>query len=148
MADEGGEADEGGQADEGRETDKDRKARRERGLRKFNEVYLGDVPAPPPGSMDFFDLMIEQLFGEVWTRPALSQARRRLITMGAIAAQGEPDPFCIQVRAGIKNGEFSADEAREMIIHLAQYVGYPRVAGLVGRVEQVLAELERGDGNG
>ena len=123
--------------------DEDRSSRRKRGLEKFNEVYLGDVPAPPPGAMDFFDIMIEQLFGEVWTRPALSQAQRRLITMGAIAAQGEADPFCIQVRAGIKNGEFSADEAREMIIHLAQYVGYPRVAGLVGRVEQVLAELER-----
>jgi 4-carboxymuconolactone decarboxylase len=136
------------EAGKSREADDDRKARRERGLRKFNEVYLGDVPAPPPGSMDFFDLMIEQLFGEIWTRPALSQAQRRLITMGAIAAQGEPDPFCIQVRAGIKNGEFSADEAREMIIHLAQYVGYPRVAGLVGRVEQVLAELARSDGDG
>lgn len=116
--------------------------RRQRGLEKFQEVYGDHVPAPPSGAMDFFDLMIEQLFGEVWTRPALSQAQRRLITMGAIAAQGEPDPFCIQVRAGIKNGEFDAEQAREMIIHLAQYVGYPRVAGLVGRVEQVLAELE------
>ncbi len=122
--------------------------RRKRGLEKFNEVYLGDVPAPPTGAMDFFDIMIEQLFGEVWTRPELSQAKRRLITMGAIAALGEPDPFCIQVRAGIKNGEFSAVEAREMLIHLAQYVGYPRVAGLVGRVEQVLAELEKGEGSG
>ncbi len=117
-------------------------ARRERGLAKFNEVYRGDVPAPPPGSMDFFDIMIEQLFGEVWTRPALSQADRRLITMGAIAALGEPDTFSIQVRAGIKNGEFSPEQAREMLIHLAQYVGYPRVAALVGRVEQVLAELK------
>ncbi len=128
--------------------DEARRKRRERGLRQFNEVYLGDVPAPPPGSMDFFDLMIEQLFGEVWTRPALSQAQRRLITMGAIAAQGEPDPFCIQVRAGIKNGEFSAEEAREMIIHLAHYVGYPRVAGLVGRVEQVLAKLDSSEKSG
>ena len=71
-----------------------------------------------------------------------------LITMGAIAALGEPDTFCIQVRAGIKNGEFNAVEAREMLIHLAQYVGYPRVAGLVGRVEQVLAELQKGEGSG
>ena len=122
--------------------------RRKRGLEKVNEVYLGDVPAPPPGAMDFFDVMVEQLFGEVWTRPALSQANRRLITMGAIAALGEPDTFCIQVRAGIKNGEFNAVEAREMLIHLAQYVGYPRVAGLVGRVEQVLAELKKGEGSG
>ena len=112
-----------------------------RGLEKFNEVYLGDVPAPPSGAMAFFDVMIEQLFAEVWTRPGLSQKDRRLITMGAIAALGEPDTFCIQVKAGVKNGEFTPDEAREMIIHLVQYVGYPRAAGLVGRVEKTLAEL-------
>ena len=112
-----------------------------RGLEKFNEVYLGDVPAPPSGAMAFFDVMIEQLFAEVWTRPGLSQKDRRLITMGAIAALGEPDTFCIQVKAGVKNGEFTPDEAREMIIHLVQYVGYPRAAALVGRVEKTLAEL-------
>ena len=72
----------------------------------------------------------------------LSQAERRLITMGAMAALGEPDTFSIQVRAGIKNGELSPEQAREMIIHLAQYVGYPRVDARVGRVEQVLAELK------
>lgn len=115
--------------------------RRQRGLAKFNEVYAGDLPAPPAGSMAFFDLMLEQLFSEVWTREALSQRDRRLLTMGVIAALGEADTFVIQVRAGIKNGEFSAEQVREMVIHLAHYAGYPRAAGLVGKVEQVLAEL-------
>ena len=36
--------------------------RREQGLAKFNEVYCGDLPAPPAGAMPFFDTMIEQLF--------------------------------------------------------------------------------------
>ncbi len=119
-------------------------SRRERGLAKFNEVYCGDLPAPPAGTMDFFDLMIEQLFAEVWTREALSQRDRRLLTMGVIAALGEHDTFCIQVRAGVKNGEFTPEQVREMIIHLAAYAGYPRAAGLVGRVEKVLAELAEG----
>ncbi|MCZ6463977.1 MAG: carboxymuconolactone decarboxylase family protein [Proteobacteria bacterium] len=119
-------------------------SRRERGLAKFDEVYAGDLPAPPPGAMAFFDLMIEQLFAEVWTREALSQRDRRLLTMGVIAALGEHDTFCIQVRAGVKNGEFTPEQVREMIIHLAAYAGYPRAAGLVGRVEKVLAELAGG----
>ena len=63
--------------------------RRERGLAKFNEVYCGDLPAPPPGTVDFFDLMLEQLFAEVWTRPALSLRDRRLVIMGVAAALGD-----------------------------------------------------------
>jgi 4-carboxymuconolactone decarboxylase len=114
----------------------------QRGLDKFNEVYCGDVPAPPEGAMDFFDTMLEQLFAEVWTRPQLSQRDRRLITMGAIAALGEGDTYCIQVRAAVKNGELDAAQARETLIHLVHYVGYPRIAGMLGKVEQTLAKLD------
>ena len=120
--------------------------RRERGLAKFNEVYCGDLPAPPEGAMAFFDLMLEQLFGEVWTRPALSLRDRRLVTMGVIAALGERDTFAIQVRSALKNGELSPDQLREMLIHLAPYAGYPRTAGLVGEVEKVIAEQARAGG--
>ncbi len=120
--------------------DEDRESRRERGLRKFNEVYRGDVPAPPAGSMDFFDLMIEQLFGEVWTRPQLSQRDRRLLIMGVIAALGERDTFGIQVRSALKNGELTPVQAREVLIQLTQYVGYPRAAGLLGVVEKAIQE--------
>lgn len=116
------------------------KSRRERGLEKFNEVYCGDIPAPPQGAMAFFDIMLEQVFAEVWTREQLSQRDRRLLIMGAIAALGERDTFAIQTRAALKNGELTAEQAREMLIHLAQYVGYPRVAGLVGEVERVIGE--------
>jgi len=120
--------------------------RRERGLAKFNEVYCGDLPAPPAGAMAFFDLMLEQLFGEVWTRPSLSLRDRRLLTMGVIAALGERDTFAIQVRSALKNGELSPDQLREMLIHLAPYAGYPRTAGLVSEVEKVIAEQARAGG--
>lgn len=118
------------------------KNRRERGIAKFNEVYAGDLPVPPPGQSAFFDLMIEQLFGEVWTREELSQRDRRLVTMGVIAALGERDTFCIQVKAALKNGELTAGQVREMLVHLAQYAGYPRAAGLLLPVEKLLAELK------
>lgn len=116
------------------------RSRRERGLEKFNEVYCGDIPAPPEGAMAFFDIMLEQVFAEVWTREQLSQRDRRLLILGAIAALGERDTFGIQVRAALKNQELDAEQARELLIHLAQYVGYPRVAGLVGEVERVIGE--------
>ena len=77
---------------------------------------------------------------EVWTRPELSQRDRRLLCIGAIAALGERDTFAIQVRSALKNGELTAEQVRELLIHLAPYAGYPRVAGLVGEVERLVAE--------
>lgn len=115
--------------------------RRRKGLDKFNEVYGGKLPAPPAGTMAFFDVMLEQLFGEIWTRPALSQRDRRLLVMGAIAALGERDAFGIQVRSALENGELTAEQCREVVIHLAQYAGYPRVSSLVGLVERVIGEV-------
>jgi len=118
--------------------------RRERGLAKFNEVYCGDLPAPPEGAMPFFDLMLEQTFGEIWTRSELSVRDRRLVTMGVIAALGEASTFAIQARSALKNGELSPTQLREMMIHLAHYAGYPRAAGLLGEVEKVIAAFEKG----
>ncbi len=118
--------------------------RRARGLEKFEEVYDGDVPAPPPGAMAFFDLMLEQVFAERWTRDALSVRDRRLVTMGVIAALGERDTFEVQARAALKKSELTPEQLREMVIHLASYAGYPRAAGLVGVVERVIGEVAKG----
>ena len=44
----------------------------------LKEVYAGDVVVPPPG-MPFVDVMLEQLFAEVWTRDILEIRDRRLV---------------------------------------------------------------------
>lgn len=119
-------------------------SRRQRGLAMFEEVYDGDLPAPPPGAMAFFDLMLEQTFAELWTREALSVRDRRLVTMGVIAALGERDTFKIQARAALKKGELTPEQLREIVIQLAHYAGYPRAAGLVGVVEQAIGEVAKG----
>ena len=75
----------------------------EKGMEKFKEVYCGDVAPIPRGNSDFFDLMIENLFCDVWTRPALSQRDRRMLMMGAICALGESMTFGIQAKAALKN---------------------------------------------
>ena len=118
--------------------------RYERGLAMFQEVYDGDVPAPPRGAMAFFDAMIEQTFAELWSREALSVRDRRLVIIGIIAALGERDTFKIQVRAALKKGELSAEQLREVLMQIAHYAGYPRAAGLLGTLEQTIAEVEKG----
>ena len=121
--------------------------RRERGARMMEKVYAGAVPVPPEGASAFADLMLEQLFAEVWTRTDVLPVRdRRLLMLGSIIAMGEAMTFRIQLKAALKNGELDAAQAREILIHMAQYAGYPRVAGLVGVVEEVIGEVAKETG--
>lgn len=120
----------------------------ERGAAKIKEVYAGDVITPPKGAMAFADLMLEQLFAEIWTRDALTMRDRRLLLLGAIAALGEPMTFGIQSKASIKNGELTPEQLRECLIFLTQYVGYPRAAGLIGVVEKAITDAAESSGEG
>ena len=118
--------------------------RRRRGAEMMGRVYAGDVKAPPAGQSAFVDLMLEQLFAEVWTREELPVRDRRLLLLGIIAALGERDTFQIQVRAALKNGELTPAQVREALIMIANYAGYPRAAGLVVGTEQTIAAFEKG----
>src|SRR5262249_17647944 len=117
--------------------------RRRRGAETMKRVYAGDVAVPPPGASAFVDLMLEQVFAEVWTREPLAFRDRRLLLIGIIAALGEKEPFQIQVRAALKNGELTPAQVREALIMIANYAGYPRAAGLIGPAEQTIAAFEK-----
>ena len=110
--------------------------RRQRGVEMMKKVYAGDVVTPPAGVMPFSDLMLEQLFAEVWTRAELPVRDRRLVLLGIIGALGEKDTFQIQVKAALKNGELTPAQVREVVITLANYAGYPRAAAQVVATEQ------------
>jgi len=116
--------------------------RRKRGIEMLEKVYAGDVVLPPEGYA-FTDVMIEQVFAEVWSRDVLSIRDRRLLLFGIIAEKGEAMTFGIQAKAALKNGELKADELRELLLMIAQYSGYPRAAALIGVVEQVIAEVAK-----
>ena len=116
----------------------------ERGRAMLRKVYAGAVEPPPRGALPLTDLMLEQLFAEVWTREDVMPMRdRRLLLLGAIAALGEPLTFGVQARAALANGELSPAQLREVLLQLAQYAGYPRVAALIGVVEEAIAEFEK-----
>jgi 4-carboxymuconolactone decarboxylase len=116
--------------------------RRRRGAERMKEVYAGDVIVPPPG-MAFADVMLEQLFAEVWTREELPIRDRRLLIMGIIAEKGEPTTFGIQAKAALKREELTPTQLRELLLMIAQYAGYPRAAALVGVIEQTIAAFEK-----
>ncbi len=116
--------------------------RRARGLEMINKVYAGDVVTPDKGYV-FTDIMLEQLFAEVWTRDVLSIRDRRLLILGIIAEKGETMTFGIQAKAALKNGELTAEQLRELLLMIAQYAGYPRAASMLEPLETAIAEVAR-----
>jgi 4-carboxymuconolactone decarboxylase len=120
-----------------------RSERWKKGEAKIKEVYAGDVVTAPEGTYAFSDIMLETLFAEIWTRDILSMRDKRILLLGMIAAQGQPDTFKIQTKAAIKRGEMTPEEIRELHIFIAQYCGYPKAAALVAPMETAIAEAQK-----
>jgi 4-carboxymuconolactone decarboxylase len=118
------------------------KTRRERGEEMFDTVYGGIVPLPQDKDSAFVKHTLEQLFAEVWTRDVLSVKERRLLAIGAIAALGESMTFEIQMKAALAKGELTKEQAKEVLVFIVHYVGYPRVSGLVGALTRALADAK------
>ncbi len=117
--------------------------RRERGLAMFKEVYAGVVPVPPEDRQGaFFHQTIDQLFAENWTRPSLSIAQRRLVTLGAVAALGETEMFEVQLRAAIVRGELGKQQIEDLVLFLPAYVGYPRCGKLLAIMYKLFGEMK------
>ena len=118
------------------------KKRRALGEETIKRVYAGDVVVPPEGYL-FSDVMLSQVFADQWNRDATSMRDKRILLLGMIAAQGETATFKIEAKAGLKNDEFTGDQLRELHLFIAQYCGYPRAAGMLGPMEEAIAEAEK-----
>mgnify|MGYP001815273096 CR=1 FL=1 len=120
----------------------DDKERRALGEKTIADVYAGDVIVPPEGYA-FTDIMLKLLFAELWTRDTLSMRDKRILLLGIIAEKGEPNTFKIQIKASLKRGEMTPDEARELLLFIAQYAGYPRAASMLAPLEEAIAEYQQ-----
>ena len=115
-------------------------SKREKGIEMFNEVYCNDLPQPPEEGKDgFFDFMLESLFSELWGNDILSIDQRRLLLLGAIAAQGEEMTFTIQARSAMKRGELTFAQLEECTRFMTQYIGYPRAS----KMRMALMDLKK-----
>jgi 4-carboxymuconolactone decarboxylase len=108
------------------------------GMAKMQEIYGFSVdPDTLPG--DYTAMMVEQLFGRVWTREALNTRDRRLLTMGVLAALGKSDLLDLQFDSALEREELTEEQLREVVIHLTHYIGWPLSTGMNQAAEQVMA---------
>jgi 4-carboxymuconolactone decarboxylase len=108
------------------------------GMAKMQEIYGFSVdPDTLPG--DYTAMMVEQLFGRVWTREALNTRDRRLLTLGVLAALGKSDLLDLQFDSALEREELTEEQLREVVIHLTHYIGWPLSTGMNQAAEQVMA---------
>jgi len=65
---------------------------------------------------------------------------RRMLTIGVLAALGQANLLEIQFRSALQREEMTEEQVREVILHLAHYVGWPLSTGANAAAEKVIAE--------
>lgn len=83
------------------------------------------------------DLTDGLLFTDIWEREELSKRDRSLITCAVLIAIGATEQMNFHFPKALENG-VTEDELKEMITHLAFYVGWPNAMSAVGKAKQAL----------
>lgn len=84
------------------------------------------------------------LLGDLWKRTDLAARDRSLVTIAALAANGETAQLAEQITRGISNG-LTRIEIEEAFTHLAFYAGWPRAVEAVGVAWRVFGESQDAD---
>jgi 4-carboxymuconolactone decarboxylase len=101
--------------------------RLERGRQVFTEVYGSDTLLPPIGANMPADMMLSQAFAEIWSRDELPIPSRRLLVIGVLAANNEAAGLQVQLERALDAGELTEGQLDEVVLHLAHYLGWPRM---------------------
>ena len=106
----------------------------------------GTEAVPRPGKKRcacFEKYTQDQLYGEVWNRPALDKRDRSLITIAAMIARGQATGLIYYADQAIENG-VKPMEISETITHLAYYTGWGNAMAAVGPVKEVFEKRKIG----
>jgi alkylhydroperoxidase/carboxymuconolactone decarboxylase family protein YurZ len=115
--------------------------------RHMMEAVYGEctVPLPPEGApmSPFLEATLGTLFSDIWARPGLSMRDRRLLTLGANAQLLRPDLTEVVTLGALINGELTAEQLHEAVLHLAYYIGWPRASALHQGVNAAIKRHEQ-----
>jgi 4-carboxymuconolactone decarboxylase len=96
----------------------------ERGAAEFSEVT--GMRAPNRGDDYVADVVIDQVFAEIWTRPGLTRKERRWIAITCACMTGAPFAMETHLGAALRTGDISLEELQEFVIMFAVYAGHPK----------------------
>ena len=108
----------------------DDKERHEKGMTRRRKV-LGNEwvdranAKKTPFTEEFQDFITRAAWGEIWTRPHYDERTRRILVIGTMIALGQWDEFRLHVGAALREGGFTPDDIKEIILQQAIYCGVP-----------------------
>ena len=108
----------------------DDEQRRKSGLTTRRQV-LGDahvdraIAHTTPLTAEFQDLITRYAWGEIWTRPGLDVRSRRILVIGTMIAIGRWEEFEMHAAAAMREGGFTIDDLKEIVLQQAVYCGVP-----------------------
>ena len=87
----------------------------------------------------FFDVSLEHLFGEIWSRPGLAIRDRSLVTCTVLAALYRTPELKGHLQRALDNG-VTVEELKGMITHVAFYSGWPTAVNAGRVLQEVLGD--------
>jgi 4-carboxymuconolactone decarboxylase len=112
----------------------------QKGAAKMKELFGAE---PQPGMMqeDFFNITVEHLFGDIWTRPGLELRERSMITITTLTVLARNPELKTHLR-GALNAGITREKITEIMIHLAHYAGWPIAVNGLRIARELFDEIE------
>jgi 4-carboxymuconolactone decarboxylase len=118
--------------------------RYERGRERFLEVHDEKALAAVEGLGDLGRMIVSFVYGEAYTRDALSTRDREIAAVASLVALGRSSQIPQHLRASLKAG-VTPEELTEVIIQTATIAGFPSAMNAMSTLRSVLAERGRSD---
>jgi 4-carboxymuconolactone decarboxylase len=124
----------------------DEKERHERGMARRRKV-LGNAWVDRANAKksafndEFQDFITRAAWGEIWTRPHYDERTRRVLVIGTMIALGQWDEFRLHVGAALREGGFTQDDIKEILLQQAIYCGVPAANHAFKEAAEIMAEI-------
>jgi 4-carboxymuconolactone decarboxylase len=120
-------------------SDERRAVGREQQGRLWPSILTGPTGQSPSAQLapDFFDIVQQGAFGDVWSRPGLATRDRSLATVSMLIALGQTEELRAHLRGALNVG-LTRDELIELIIHSSIYAGVPAANAALRVAAEVL----------
>jgi 4-carboxymuconolactone decarboxylase len=107
-----------------------------------NEWVDRSLAKKTPFNAEFQDFITRAAWGEVWTRPHYDERTRRILVIGTMVALGQWDEFRLHVAAALREGGFTGDDIKEILLQQAIYCGVPAANHAFKEAGEIIAELK------
>jgi 4-carboxymuconolactone decarboxylase len=118
-----------------------------RGRERFLEIHDEKALRTVEGLGDLGRHIVEFVYGEMYTKPALTDRDRELGVVVALTSLGRSSQLPQHLRASLKAG-LTPDELGEAIMLTATIAGFPPAMNAMATLKNVLAERDRGAASG